>query len=61
MKERKFEVLDVGNEITVVSVDGNAGLRGLLKFDKSVREILREIRKDGMKLEEQRFHPLGRR
>ena len=45
MRKRKFEVLDVGNNI----VDGNTELRGLLKFDKPVREILREIRLLGLK------------
>ena len=55
MKERKFEVLDCGNKI----VDGNTGLRGLLKFDKPVREILLEIREEERKQEKRKLRLLG--
>ena len=55
MKECKSEVLNGRNKI----VDGNAELRGLLKFDKPVREILREILEEGRELEKRKLRLLG--
>ena len=55
MKECKFEVLDGRNKI----VDRNTGLKGLLKFNKPVREILREIREEERGLEERKIRLLG--
>ncbi len=57
MRKRKLEILNGRNKI----VDENAELRGLLKFDKPVREILREIREEEreLKKKKRKLHLLG--
>jgi len=47
----ELEVLDFGNEIVIVPVKKDLKLRGLVKFEKPVKEILREIRKEEEELE----------
>ncbi len=47
----EIEVLDFGDEIVLVPIKKNLRLRGLLKFERSVREILHEIRKEEEELE----------
>ena len=59
MKERKFEVLDFGTEIALLPIAENTELRGLLKFDKPVRGIMREIREEERGLEERKIRLLG--
>ncbi|WP_297548246.1 AbrB/MazE/SpoVT family DNA-binding domain-containing protein [Thermococcus sp.] len=47
----ELEVLDFGDEIVIVPVKKDLKLRGLVKFEKPVREILQEIRKEEEELE----------
>ncbi|WP_297506116.1 AbrB/MazE/SpoVT family DNA-binding domain-containing protein [Thermococcus sp.] len=47
----ELEILDFGDEIVIVPVKKGLKLRGLVKFEKPVREILREIRKEEEELE----------
>ncbi len=49
----ELEVLDFGNEIVIVPVKKDVNLRGLVKFEKPVKEILREIRAEEKELEEE--------
>lgn len=45
------EVLDFGEEIVIVPVKKDMKLRGLVKFEKSVKEILKETRAEEEELE----------
>ncbi|WP_297488117.1 AbrB/MazE/SpoVT family DNA-binding domain-containing protein [Thermococcus sp.] len=47
----EIEVLDLGDEIVLVPVKKNLKLRGLVRFERPVREILREVRNEEEKLE----------
>ncbi len=47
----ELEVLDLGDEIVIVPVKKGLKLRGLVRFEKPVREILHEIRKEEEELE----------
>ncbi|MBP1912207.1 AbrB/MazE/SpoVT family DNA-binding domain-containing protein [Thermococcus stetteri] len=47
----EVEVLDFGNEIVIVPIKKDVRLRGLVKFGKSVREILKETRAEEEELE----------
>ncbi len=49
----EVEILDFGSEIVIVPLR-KASLRGLVKFDKPVKEILREVREEEAKLEAKR-------
>ena len=59
MKERKFEVLEFGTEIALLPIEENTELRGLLKFDKPLREIMRKIREEERELEKRKLRLLG--
>ncbi len=48
----ELEVLDFGNEIVIVPIKKGLKLRGLVKFEKPAKEILREIRAEEEKLED---------
>jgi len=48
----ELEVLDFGNEIVIVPIKKGLKLRGLVKFEKPTKEILREIRAEEEELEE---------
>ena len=50
----ELEVLDFGDEIVIVPVKKGLKLRGLVKFEKPVRDVLREIKKEeeGLEAEE---------
>ncbi|NJE03478.1 hypothetical protein [Thermococcus sp. MV11] len=59
MGKRKFQTIDFGNGIVLIPVDEDIEFRGLLKFDKSAREIMREIREEERALEERKLRRLG--
>ncbi len=48
----ELEVLDFGEEIVIVPLKKGLKLRGLVKFEKPVKEILREVRAEEEELEE---------
>ncbi len=48
----ELEVLDFGDEIVIVPLKKGLKLRGLVKFEKPVKEILREVRAEEEELEE---------
>jgi len=48
----ELEVLDFGDEIVIVPLKKDLKLRGLVKFEKPVKEILREVRAEEEELEE---------
>ncbi|GEM_PF-3687905 len=56
MKRRKFEIPNLGDGAVLVPI---VELMGLLKLDKSVKEIMREIREEKKALEERRLNILG--
>ncbi|MBO8174772.1 MAG: AbrB/MazE/SpoVT family DNA-binding domain-containing protein [Thermococcus sp.] len=47
----EVEILDLGNELIIVPIKKDIKLRGLVKFDKPVIEILKEVREEEEKLE----------
>ena len=47
----ELEVIDFGDEIVIVPVKKGLKLRGLVKFEKPVREVLQEIRKEEEEME----------
>jgi AbrB family looped-hinge helix DNA binding protein len=47
----EVEVLDFGNELVIVPIKKGVKLRGLVKFEKSVKEILKETREEEEELE----------
>ncbi|WP_457753425.1 AbrB/MazE/SpoVT family DNA-binding domain-containing protein [Thermococcus sp.] len=47
----ELEVLDFGDEIVIVPVKRNIDLMGILKFDKPLNQIMKEIRAEEEKLE----------
>ncbi|MDI3474897.1 MAG: hypothetical protein PWQ79_726 [Thermococcaceae archaeon] len=47
----EVEVLDFGDEIVIVPIKKDMKLRGLVKFEKSVKEILKETRAEEEELE----------
>lgn len=59
MKRRKFEILDFGDEVVLVPIEDGVELRGILKLDKSAKEIIREIREEERILEERKLRRLG--
>ncbi|MCO6040373.1 AbrB/MazE/SpoVT family DNA-binding domain-containing protein [Thermococcus alcaliphilus] len=47
----EVEILDFGDEIVLIPIKKGVKLRGLVKFDKPAKEILREVRKEEEELE----------
>jgi AbrB family looped-hinge helix DNA binding protein len=47
----EVEILDFGNEIVLVPLKRGIKLRGLVKFEKSVKEMLKEVRAEEEELE----------
>ncbi|ASJ15706.1 AbrB family transcriptional regulator [Thermococcus chitonophagus] len=42
----ELEILDFGNEIVIVPIKRNINLKGILKLEKPVKEIMEEVRKE---------------
>jgi AbrB family looped-hinge helix DNA binding protein len=51
----ELEVLDFGNEIVIVPVKKDIELMGILKFDKPLKEIMREVRAEEEELEARKW------
>ena len=47
----ELEVLDFGDEIVIVPVKKSINLMGILKFDKPLKEVMREVRAEEEELE----------
>ena len=47
----ELEVLDFGDEIVIVPVKKDIDLMGILKFDKPLKDIIKEIRAEEEELE----------
>ena len=59
MKKRKFEVLNFGYEVVLVPIEEGTELRGILKLDKSAKEIMKETREEERILEERKLRRFG--
>ncbi|EEB74151.1 AbrB/MazE/SpoVT family DNA-binding domain-containing protein [Thermococcus sp. AM4] len=51
----ELEVLDFGNEIVIVPVKKDIELMGILKSDKPLKEIMREVRAEEEELEARKW------
>lgn len=51
----ELEVLDFGNEIVIVPVKKGIELMGILKFDKPLKEIMKEVRAEEEELEARKW------
>jgi len=47
----KVEIIEMDNELILVPIKKGTKLRGLVKFNKSIKEILDEARKEEAELE----------
>lgn len=47
----ELEVLDFGDEIVIVPVKKSIDLMGILKFDKPLKEVMKEVRAEEEELE----------
>ena len=47
----EVEIIEMGNELILVPIKKGTKLRGLVKFDKPVKDILDEARKEEAELE----------
>ena len=47
----EVEIIEMGNELILVPIKKGTKLRGLVTFDKSIKEILDEARKEEAELE----------
>ena len=59
VKKRKFEVLNFGYEVVLVPIEEGTELRGILKLDKSAKEIMKETREEERILEERKLRRFG--
>ncbi|WP_148236362.1 hypothetical protein [Thermococcus sp. 4557] len=57
--KRKFQALDFGDEVVLVPIEDGVELRGILKLDKSAKEIMQEIREEEKAFEERKLLRLG--
>lgn len=48
----EVEILEFGREIVLVPIKRNVKLRGLIKFNKPLKELLREIKEEEKTLED---------
>ncbi|BAD85265.1 transcription regulator, SpoVT/AbrB family [Thermococcus kodakarensis KOD1] len=51
----EVEVLDFGDEIVIVPVKKNVDLMGILKFDKPLKDVMREVREEERELEARKW------
>ncbi|WP_457751505.1 hypothetical protein [Thermococcus sp.] len=57
--KQKFHALDFGDEIFLLPIDEKVELWGILKLDKSAKEIMKEIREEEKEFEERKLRRLG--